>query len=468
MEDKLFFESATRLAMRMRQREVSAIEFTQALIERIQSSQLNAYCTVAAAEAMVAASKAEALLRSGQFDERTTPLLGVPVSIKDNIETAGIRTTYGSKVFADNIPVADAVCVQRLKAAGAIIIGKTNLPEFATKGVVDSPLFGVTRNPWDLTRVVGGSSGGAAAAVAAGLGPLAVGNDQAGSVRMPAALCGVAGIKPTSGRIPFAPNLSPWDQLFQVGVLARTVDDLALGLRVMEGHHPDDPLSYPVSDGPSTFDRVNSVPRIAWSATVGFARIEPEVLAIVKTAVAALQSFSTVEGIDLDLSPATIAYATLVPFKRAIEVGHHLDGWAERMDPEVVTYIRGGLSMGVDEVRAALSARTSVYVEIERILRDHDFIVTPTLSVEAFKIGLTAPAEIDGVATRSFRDWFHYLYPFNLSGHPAVSVPAGFTSAGLPVGIQIIGPRFSDRALLALAGMLESEHPWADKYPPCT
>ena len=468
MDDELFFESATRLAARMRQHEVSPVEFTYALIERINSSKLNAYCTVSPDEAVLAAKRAEFLLHSGKFDARVQPLLGVPVSVKDNIETAGIRTTYGSRVFANNIPEADSVCVQRLKAAGAIIVGKTNLPEFATKGVVDSPLLGITRNPWDLTRVVGGSSGGAAAAVAAGLGPIAVGNDQAGSIRMPAALCGVAGIKPTSGRIPFAPNQSPWDQLFQVGLIARSVDDLEIGLRVLEGHHADDPLSYPVSDGPSSLDLMRSSPRIAWSANIGFARIEPEVLAIVKTALAYLDAFGAVKDVDLDLSLAPIAYSILVPFKRAIEVGHHLDAWAEKMDPEVVEYIRSGQTMGVNEVRAGLEARTGVYIEIERIFRDHDFLVTPTLSVAAFEVGLTGPSEIDGVMTKSFRDWFPYTYPFNLSGHPAVTVPAGFTSRGLPVGIQIVGPRFSDRAVLALARALESARPWATTHPPFT
>ena len=465
MDEGLFFESATQLAIHMRQREVSPVKFTQALIDRIAASQLNAYCTVCAEEAIAAAKKAEALLRSGKFDVQAQPLLGVPVSIKDNIETAGIRTTYGSRIFADYIPEADAVCVQSLKAAGAIIVGKTTLPEFATKGVVDSPLLGITRNPWDLTRVVGGSSGGAAAAVAAGLGPIALGNDQAGSVRIPAALCGVAGIKPTNGRIPFAPNLSPWELLFQVGVMSRFVEDLELGLRVLEGHHADDPMSYPVSDGPGLPARPGSRPRIAWSPKIGFARIEPEVLAVVEAALGSFGALGTVENVDVDLSPAPLAYSILVPFKRAIEVGHQLDAWAEKMDPEVVAYIRLGQSMGVNEVRAGLDARTSVYFEVERVFRDHDFLVTPTVSVAAFEIGLTSPSAIDGVKTTSFRDWLPYTYPFNLSGHPAVTIPAGFTSKGLPVGIQIVGPRFADRAVLALARAMELERPWAATHP---
>ncbi|WGW11676.1 amidase [Saxibacter everestensis] len=461
MDETLFFESAAGIAARIRRGELSSSEFTLALIDRIRESQLNAYCTVAAS-AVDAARRADSVVAAG---EETTkfPLLGVPVSVKDNIETAGIRTSYGSRVFAEYVPDSDAVCVRRLKAAGAVIIGKTALPEFATKGVVDSPLLGITRNPWDLTKVVGGSSGGAAAAVAAGLGPLAVGNDQAGSIRMPAALCGVAGLKPTGGRIPFAPNLFPWDQLFHVGLISRTVDDLELGLGVLEGLDPDDPLSVPAVDLPLRHAGRLSV---AWSSSIGFATIEPEVLSIVREALTDIGSTADVEEVGIDLSPAALAYSILVPFKRAIETGNRLDEWADRMDPEVVDYIRLGQKMGVDDVRTGLRARSAVYVETERVLGEYDFIVTPTLSVPAFEIGLTGPSVIDGVPTTSFRDWFPYTYPFNLSGHPAVSVPAGFTADGLPVGIQIVGKRFSDRAVLALARVIEAARPWASTRPP--
>jgi Asp-tRNA(Asn)/Glu-tRNA(Gln) amidotransferase A subunit family amidase len=458
MHEDVFFTPATRIASMVRDGTLSPVELTEALIERIADSSLNAYATVAVEQARADARRAEMLAADG---ERGMPLLGVPVSVKDNIETAGIRTTYGSRVFADHIPQADAVSVQRLRSAGAVIVGKTTLPEFATKGVVDSPLLGVTRNPWDLGRVVGGSTGGGAAAVAAGLGPLAIGNDQAGSIRMPAALCGVAGLKPTGGRIPFAPNLFPWDQLFHVGVLARTVDDLDLALGVLEGPHPDDPLSMPAVDLP-----LDEAPRIGWSATIGFARIEPEVLAIVQDALRAFEGIADVADLDIDLGPAFEAYSTLVPFKRAVEVGHLLDEWSPLMDPEVVAYIRSGETMGVEDVRAGLAARTAVYREVERALQTVDLIVTPTLSVPAFPVGMTGPGEIDGAPTTSFRDWFPYTYPFNLSGHPAVSLPAGFTAGGLPVGIQIIGRRFADRQVLTLARRFEAARPWTGIRPP--
>jgi len=460
VDEELFFTPATRLAELVRTRELSSVDLTRALIDRIGDSRINAYCTVAEEQALAAARAADELVASGR--EEVPPLLGVPVSVKDNIETAGIRTTYGSKVFADHVPDADAVAVRRLREAGAVIVGKTALPEFATKGVVDSPLLGITRNPWDLGKVVGGSSGGAAAAVAAGLGPLALGNDQAGSVRMPAALCGVVGLKPTGGRIPFAPNLFPWDQIFHVGPIARTVDDVALALTVLEGTDPGDPLSVPPFDAPYEEGRP---PRIAWSGTFGFGRAEPEVLRIAREALDVLAGESEIEDCDMDLGPANLAYATLVPYKRAIESGHRLEEWSALMDPEVVDYIESGMSMGVDEVRAGLAARTAVLREVERVLSDHDVIVSPTLSVAAFDIGLTGPREIAGVPTTSFRDWFPYTYPFNLTGHPAVSIPAGFTAEGLPVGLQIVGSRFADRRVLELARRIERLRPWAEARP---
>jgi amidase len=461
MNEHVFFLSATEVAARMRSGELSPVEYTEGLLKRIEGSELNAYAEVAAEQALDAARAAERRISVGDVDATRRPLLGVPVSVKDNIETADLRTTYGSAVFADFIPDEDAVCVARLRAAGATIIGKTALPEFAAKSVVDSPLLGVTRNPWDTSRVVGGSSGGAAAAVAAGLGPLAIGNDQAGSVRIPAAVCGVAGLKPSGGRIPFAPNQSPWEQMFHVGLISRTVADLELGLSILEGMDSADPLSHPVSE--AALGR--AAPRVAWSATLGFGRVDPEVLAVVKNAIDDLGLLIPVDEATIDLAEAEMAYATLVPFKRAVEIGDRLAEWEPFMDPDVVSYVRLGMSMGPDDVRRGMIARTRTYAEVERVLLTHDFIATPTVSVAAFPIGQTTPALIQGRPTSSFRDWFPFTYPFNLTGHPAVSLPAGFTAEGLPVGIQIVGRRHADRELLALAARYEASRPWAAVRP---
>ncbi len=464
--DDLVFESAFALVPLIRSGEVSSESLTRSVLDRIHSSELNAFALVMEDTALDAARRLDDLVRSGSSEIDRLPMLGVPISVKDNIETAGARTTYGSRVFADHVPVEDAVVVQRLRAAGAVIVGKTTLPEFATKGVVDSPLLGMTRNPWDRTKVVGGSSGGAAVAVAAGMGPIGIGNDQAGSVRMPAALCGVLGLKPTGGRVPFAPNPFPWDQIFHVGMLARTVDDIELSLGVVEGTHPDDPMSVPPTDPPLRATVESRRLKVGWSPRLGFARIEPEVLSIVEAALHDMTAFADIEDVDIDLSAASPAYAAWVPFKRSIEVGDRLDEWEPLMDPEVVAYIRSGAGSNVDGLREAYAARTAVYRATERALAAVDLLITPTLSVAAFEIGLTRPSHIDGVETTTFRDWFPYTYPFNLSGHPAISIPAGMTAAGLPVGIQIVGPRFADRELLAVARQLERLRQWAALHPP--
>src|SRR5215212_2236031 len=244
MHDDLLYAPAVELAARIRQRQLSPVELIDGLFERIARVDpgLGAYCTLAADEARREARRAESAVMRG---DALGPLHGVPVSVKDNLETAGLRTTYGSHLFAEHVPDEDAVCVARLKAAGAIVVGKTSLPEFANKAICDSPLFGPTRNPWALDRVAGGSSGGAAAAVAAGLGPIAIGTDASGSIRIPAACCGVLGLKPTAGRVPQFPNPNPWEIASQVGPLARTAADVDLLLRVLSGPDERDPLSLP-------------------------------------------------------------------------------------------------------------------------------------------------------------------------------------------------------------------------------
>ncbi|CAM5193219.1 Aspartyl-tRNA(Asn)/glutamyl-tRNA(Gln) amidotransferase subunit A OS=Castellaniella defragrans OX=75697 GN=HNR28_003073 PE=3 SV=1 [Castellaniella defragrans] len=362
-----------------------------------------------------------------------------------------MRTTYGSVVFEHNVPDRDAVCVARLRRAGAIIFGKTTLPEFATKGVVDSPLLGVTRNPWNLDKVVGGSSGGAAAAVAAGLGPLAIGNDQAGSVRIPAALCGVAAIKPTGGRVPFVPNWFPWDTMFSVGMIARDVRDLDLALGVLEGPDAGDPLSLPrIQEDVAQWPAFGSV-RVAWSGTLGFGRADEDVLAVVGGVVDRLSSVCRVQERVMDLSPATEAYTRLVPMKRLIEIGDRLDSWQSRMDPAVVAYVRRAQAMSADDVRSALGARLEAYNEVERVFLDWDVIATPTLSVSAFDVGQDRPAQIAGLPLKDFHEWFPFTYPFNMTGHPAVTLPIGFTVGNLPVGLQLVGRRFADHWLLKFA-----------------
>jgi len=466
VSDETFFLPAVEIAQLIRTRALSPVELIDALFERIRSRDgaINAYCTLAEESARATARDIERRVSQG---DAKGPLLGVPVSIKDNIETAGIRTTYGSRVFRDFIPTEDAVCVERLKGAGAVIIGKTNLPEFAAKGVVDSPLFGRTHNPWDLNLTVGGSSGGAAAAVAAGMGPLAIGNDQAGSIRIPAAFAGVAGLKPTGGRIPFYPNDNPWDVIFQVGPIARTIADLELALRVLEGPDPRDPFSLPMiaGDWESPLEDLIRPWRLAWSPDFGFAEVDATVLQLCREAFDQLAEIGTAESPSLQLGEAEEAYAALVPIRRAAALAEVIDEWEPLMDPFVARYIRSGLAMTVKDLGRGIRLRNSTNRELHRLFAEFDLLVSPAVAVLPFDVRLTEPSAINGKALSSWRAWFPFTYPLNLTGHPAATVPIGWTSDNLPVGLQIVGPRFADREVLAACRRLELIRPWAHRRP---
>lgn len=466
IDEETFFLSAGELAACVRRRDVSPVEIVDGLFERIQAvdESINAYCTLAEESARAAARNAEDLLRS---DALLGPLFGVPVSIKDNIETAGIRTTYGSRVFEHFVPTEDAVCVERLRDAGAIVVGKTSLSEFAAKGVVDPSLFGHTRNPWALSRTVGGSSGGAAAAVAAGLGPLAIGNDQAGSIRIPAAFCGVAGLKPTGGRIPFYPSDNLWDTVFHVGPIARVVADLDLALRVMEGPDSRDPMSQrpPAEDWHRPLDELVRPWRIAWSPDLGFGDVDPDVRAVCLEAFEDLAIAGSGDAPAVDLSDALEAYAVLISMRRAASMGEVIDEWAPLMDPFVVDYVRSGLPMTSRDLGRGIGRRNALYAAVEAIFEEFDLLVTPTVAVTAFEIGQDNPATVNGKPLESWRDWMCFTFPFNLTGHPAATVPAGWTDDGLPVGLQVVGPRWADRQVLAACRFLETVRPWAHRRP---
>jgi Asp-tRNA(Asn)/Glu-tRNA(Gln) amidotransferase A subunit family amidase len=467
MDEDVFFLSAGELAARLRRGELSPVELIDGLYERIQvvDRPINAYCTLAEQPARAAARHAQHLLAAGG---PVGPLLGVPVSIKDNIETAGIRTTYGSRVFEGFVPSQDAVCVARLKRAGAIVVGKTSTPEFAAKGVVDPPLFGHTRNPWALDRTVGGSSGGAAAAVAAGMGPLAIGNDQAGSIRVPASFCGVAGLKPTGGRVPFYPSDNLWDTVFHVGPIARSVADLDLALRVLEGPDPRDPLSQrpPAEDWDRRLDDLIRPWRVAWSADLGFGDADGDVRAICWEAFQPLATLGAGETPAVDLGDALEAYAILISMRRAASMGEVIDAWAPVMDPYVVDYIRSSRSLTSLDLGRGIQHRNALYAAVEAIFDEYDLLVTPTVAVTPFEIGQSNPATVNGQPLRSWRHWLCFTFPFNLTGHPAATVPAGWTDDGLPVGVQVVGPRWADRQVLAACRYLEISRPWAHRRPP--
>ncbi len=467
---ELCFIPAVELAQRIRARELSPVELVEAVLARIEAvnPKIQAYCTVAADQARAAAQAAEARVARG---EPLGPLHGIPISIKDLTATAGIRTTFGSRIFEHHVPTEDDLVVERVKVTGAIVVGKTNTPEFGIKPVTDNRVFGATRNPWSLELTPGGSSGGAGAALAAGLAPLAEGSDLAGSIRIPAAMCGVVGLKPSAGRVARYPTPNAWSSLLVSGPLARTVRDAALLLQVMSGPDPRDPISLPDTgeDFVAACDRPLGRLRLAWSPDLGFAPVDPRVLAVAERAA---RAFADDLGCVVETAspgfddPARLFLGLTAPLRNA-EMGHYLERWADQMDPLLVERLRMAQEVSATEYERLQQRRTELYHQVRRFFERFDLLLTPTVSLPPFPINAPyPPSEVAGRPLNTPVDWFAFTYPFNLTGHPAISVPAGWTDDGLPIGLQIVGPRNADAAVLCAAAAFEAAHPWAQRRPP--
>ncbi len=468
---ELSYLPATEMARLIRTRELSPVEITDAILDRIErlNPALNAYLTVTADLARAQAKEAEARARRGDL---RGPLDGIPYSIKDLEATAGVRTTYGSKWFEDHVPDEDGVVAERLKAAGGILLGKTNTPHFGHKDMCDNLLGPPCRNPWNLDRTSGGSSGGAAAAVAAGLGPLAHGSDGAGSIRIPAALCGVFGLKPSFGRVPYHPSPDYFATRSHNGPLSRTVRDAALMLSVIAGPDPRDPLTIdaPPEDYVALCDGDLRGLRLAWSPDLGYAAVDPEVRSIAERAA---RRFTDL-GCTLD-APA-IRWPNPRDFHKIIwEVGvasRHIDRAIERPDwiePSLAQMIHNGSRVSAIEYGKALLARTALYNAVRAFFERYDLLLTPQMPVGAWSAEPgphQGPREIGGHPTPTIMDRLPFTYPFNLTGHPAASVPCGFTAEGLPVGLQIVGRWHADATVLRAAAGFEQIQPWAQHRPP--
>ena len=465
--DDLCWTSATELAAAIRARRLSPVEVTAAVLDRTAAvnPRVNAFCTVADERARAEARAAEAAVMRG---DALGPVHGVPVSFKDLTATAGIRTTFGSKAFEHHVPTEDAVVVERARRAGAVVIGKTNTPEFGCKGVTDNLIFGHTRNPWRLDRIAGGSSGGAAAAVAAGLGPLAEGSDLAGSIRIPAAVCGVVGLKPSLGRVPRSPSLNGWTGMSHVGPLTRTVADAALALAVWAGPDERDPQSLPATADDFARAAEGGVRglRVAWSADLGYAAVDREVREITAAAAKAFAALgATLEDAHPGFADPMDLFIDLTAPYRAAAMADHLPKWGAQMDPFLHLRIDHGEKMSAVEWERATHRRTALWQTVRRFFERFDLLVTPTTSVAAFPIGLSYPAEIDGRRIENQLQWFPFTFPFSITGQPAITVPCGFTAEGLPVGLQIVGPRHGDALVLRAAAAFEAARPWAERRP---
>jgi amidase len=466
----LCFTPAADLVRLYRARRASPLEVVQAVLARIDAvnPEVNAYVTLAREEALRAARRATTALRRGAT---LSPLHGVPVSIKDLAPTRGIRTTWGSAIFEHHVPDADALPVERLRAAGAIVLGKTNTPEFGAGGNTFNAVFGATRNPWNPALTCGGSSGGAAVALATGMGPLAHGTDLGGSLRTPAAFCGVVGFRTTPGLVPTYPRDLAWDTLSVTGPMARTVGDTALMLSVMAG--PDDraPLSYDVDVG--TFLAAVRRPairgwRVAWTPDLdGLIPVDGEVARVAEGATRVFRALGARVTAD---APAFAELNEVVLGTRGLSmVALHADRlprWRDRMQPGLVWNIEQGLALSAREIARAERLRTVLWERVRRFMERYDLLVLPTAAVKPFPVEQPYPTEIDGKPLENYTQWFFLTYAISVTGLPVVSVPAGFTADGLPVGIQIVGRRRQEAAVLRAAAAFEAAAPWADRIPP--
>jgi aspartyl-tRNA(Asn)/glutamyl-tRNA(Gln) amidotransferase subunit A len=465
--DELSWLPATTLAGMIRRKKVSPVEVVNAILGRIEALNpvLNAFVTLTADQARREARAAERAL--GKRGARLGPLHGVPFSVKDLVITRGVRTTFGSPLYRDNVPTEDAPIVARLKAAGGIMLGKTNTPTMGWIGATHNLLFGITRNPWNLDRTPGGSSGGASAAAAAGMGPLHVGTDGGGSIRIPASCTGIFGFKASYGRIPVYPASGAWS-LSHAGPMTRTVADAALMMNVCAGPDERDPASLPAE----RVDYVRALRgslkglRLAWSDDLGFAEVvDPEVAAVCARAARAFRDLGCrVEEVTPRWPSPFEAWSEIFCGGIATRLAPYLDRRAE-IDAGLARIIDGTLRNPPTKYVQAWFDRLAWWQHPRAFFEKYDLLLTPTIACPPFKVGLDNPAEIAGRPVVPYA-WIPFTYPFNLTGQPAASVPCGFTGDGLPVGLQIVGRRFADVAVLQAAAAFERLRPWADRRPP--
>jgi aspartyl-tRNA(Asn)/glutamyl-tRNA(Gln) amidotransferase subunit A len=468
----LAFTPATELADLIRTRRLSPVELMRATLERIEHSQpvLNAFITVAADAAMAQARTAEAAVQRG---DRLGPLHGVPVAVKDLVPTAGIRTTWGSLIFKDHVPDTDAVAVARLKQAGAIIVGKTTTPEFGQQCLTQAPLFGRTRNAWRADRSSGGSSGGSAVAVAAGLVPLAVATDGGGSTRIPAACNGVVGFKQGLGVVPQEYAQDGFGNISYVTPMARTVADTALMLGVMAGSDLRDPLTTarPQPDYVAAVGAGGDLKglRIAWRPRLGNSAVAAAVLMACE---AALETFAAlgaaVDELTVPFSnPEAVWFVNNGAYRMA-QFGHHLREHRAIMCPTFVRQMDRVADYSAAELYAAIFERTKLYRQVQAWFEHADIVAMPTLSRSAVPIDqdFFGPIEIDNQSVENIRaSWYPYTMPFNLTGNPAISLPCGFDAAGMPLAIQLVARPGEDAALLGVAAAFEQARPWVEARP---
>ena len=446
---------AVELAAMIRRRELSARELLAASLERIAATngELNAVVTLVPDFAEAWAAEADAAVARG---DRLGPLHGLPVAHKDLEPTAGIRTTMGSPLFSDWIPDNDASVVERLRAAGAVTIGKTNTPEFGAGSQTFNPVFGVTRNPYDTGRTCGGSSGGAAVALAAGMVPIADGSDMGGSLRNPASFCNLVGLRPSAGRVPTWPDRTPWSPLPTSGAMARSVDDLALQMQVLGEPDPRIPIS--LAEPGSAFAAVIERPapdldgvRVAWTPDLGLPvdRAVRDALAFVPDRLAELGCRVTDDAPDLD--DAGDVFQVLRAWHFELTAGELYDRVPDQLKDTVRWNVELARSLTLTDHAHAAARHADIVERARRFFERYDVLALPTVQVGPFSVDIEWPTSVDGARMPTYIDWMRTCSDITLTGCPAMSMPAAFTADGLPVGVQFVGPPRSDVDLMRFA-----------------
>jgi aspartyl-tRNA(Asn)/glutamyl-tRNA(Gln) amidotransferase subunit A len=470
---ELLFMTASEAASLIRARRLSPVEYIDAILaasEQVQG-RLNAYVTILHEAARAAAKEAERAVMAGA---PLGPLHGVAVNVKDQIDVAGVRTTHGSAIHANNVAARDDILVRRLREAGAIIVGKSTLPEFGHKGLTDGPSFGVTRNPWNLDRTPGGSSGGAAALVASGITPIGLGTDGAGSIRIPAACCGLVGLKCTLGAIPWESASDAFANYTYAGPLARTITDAAQMFAVLAGPSPHDPWSHGRTPSPLSTRLIGEDlrgMRIGYIRLATNARVDASWDGNAREALDVLASLGAeIEDVEDETDwieqPGRVMYQS----NMTVAFARHLPAWREKMDPVLLAFMERGSAFDLADLRNAQYARTRLYRAMQMLFERYDLLVTPTLTRSALPVAFDAAndeVEIEGVKSGITRQgWSCYVYPFNLTGHPALALPSGFAADGMPSSVQLVGPWGADLDLFRLGAMIERARPWAQHRPP--
>jgi aspartyl-tRNA(Asn)/glutamyl-tRNA(Gln) amidotransferase subunit A len=465
-DDEICFLSALELGAAYRARAITPSEVTEAVLRQIErvNPAVNAFVTVTDDLAREMARESDRRFAAGRV---AGPLDGIPIGIKDLSPTAGIRTTRGSRIYEWDVPSEDAVIVERLKRGGVVVLGKTNTPEFGWKSPTNNPLFGPTRNPWHLERTAAGSSGGSAAAVACGMGPLATGGDGGGSIRQPASFCGVFGIKPTFGLVPMFPP-SILATFVSEGPLSRTVRDGAMMLDVIAGPDRRDMFSAP---GPgiaylNACDGGIAGLRVAWSPDLGYASVDPTVREIAERAA---RRFTELGATVEEANPGWPDPWELFHILFYSLVGGTIDElsaeWQELVDPGLLRIRDAGRTVTAFDIARAERKRNEVQQAAAAFFTHYDLLLTPTMTLPPFPIGIDFPPEVGGQPVTGMQ-WTAFTFPFNFTGNPAASVPAGWTDEGLPIGLQVVGRHREDALVLRACAAFEAIQPWATRRPP--